>query len=99
MGRSFYDAAVADLIRAMATESSWSAAAGAINEMMEAAWKREVQTPYAHLCQAMNLNVLHGQCEVPRELRMIYKCVKSIYMEDFAVRHDGLEERFRQRAW
>ena len=89
-GRSLCDAPVTDLIRAMATKTSWSAIAHAINDMTSAAWAREVQMPYVRLCEAMNVVALHQKSACPAEMRVTDKCVKNIYMKDFALRHEGV---------
>ena len=64
-GRSLCDAPVTDLIRAMATKTSWSAIAHAINDMTSAAWAREVQMPYVRLGEAMNVVALHQKSACP----------------------------------
>ena len=89
-GRSLCDAPVIDLIRAMATKTSWSAIANAINDMTSAAWAREVQMPYVRLCEAMNVVALPQQSAYPMELRVTDKCVKNMYMKDFSLRHEGV---------
>ena len=89
-GRSLCDAPVTDLIRAMATKTSWAAIANAINDMTSAAWAREVQMPYIRLCETMNVAALHQKSTCPMEMRVTDKCVKNIYMKDFALRHEGV---------
>jgi len=93
-GRYLCDASVMDLICAMATKSSWSAIAEAMNEMTRAAWRRDVEEQYTHLCQAMHLNALLEQSAFPNELRVTDKCVKNLYMIDFAAREKTLEAEF-----
>ena len=41
-GKMICDAAVVDLVRSLATKSSWAAIASAVNDMIDAAWAREV---------------------------------------------------------
>ena len=65
-GRSLCDAPVTDLIRAMATKTSWSAIANAINEMTSAAWAREIRMPYVRLCETMKIAALHQKSYCPR---------------------------------
>ena len=72
----------------MATKTNWSAIANANNDMTSAAWVREVQMPYVRLCEAMNVVALH-QSACPMELKVTDKCVKNMYMKDFALRHEG----------
>ena len=93
-GRALYDVAVADLIRSMATKSSWSALAVAINEIMSAAWAREVQTPYFHLCRAMGVEPMCTQSACPMELQVTDKDVKNLYMTDFSIRHSCMQADF-----
>ena len=59
VGRLLCDAAVAVMIRAMATKTSWAAIASAINDMTSAAWVREVRMPYVRLCETMKIAALH----------------------------------------
>ena len=87
-GRLLCDAAVAVMIRAMATKTSWSAIASAINEMRSAEWAREVQAPYIRLCEAMNVTALLPKSAFPVELRLTDKCVQNIYMKDFDLRRE-----------
>ena len=89
-GRSLCDAPVTDLIRAMATKTSWSAIANAINEMTSAAWAREIRMPYVRLCETMKIAALHQKSCCPVELWVTDKCVKNMYMKDFALRHEGV---------
>ena len=90
-GRSLCDAPVIDLIRTMATKTSWSAIANAINDMTSAAWVREVRMPYLCLCETMKIAALHQKSYCPVELWVTDKCVKNMYMKDFALRHEGVE--------
>ena len=89
-GRSLCDAPMIDLIRAMATKTSWSAIANAINDMTSAAWVREVQMPYVRLCEAVNVAALPQESDCPMELRVTDKCIKNMYMKDFALRQEGV---------
>ncbi len=90
-GRNLCDAPVIDFIRSMATKTSWSAIAGAMNEMTRAAWRREVEIPYAHLCQAMQVAPLAEHSAFPSEVQLTDKCVKNFYMVDFASRKKDIE--------
>jgi len=90
-GRILCDAAVVDFIRAMATRSSWSAMAGAINEMKSTAWCRERELPYSHLCNSMQVTALGGQLAFPSEFRLTAKCIKNLYMADFHGREEEAE--------
>ena len=89
-GRLLCDAPVTDLIRAMATKISWAAIASAINDMTSTAWVREVRMPYDRLCKAMDIAPLHQKSDCPVELQVTDKCVKNMYMKDFALRHEGV---------
>ena len=89
-GRSLCDAPVIDLIRSMATKTSWSAIANAINDMTSAAWVRDVQMPYVRLCEAMNVAALHQKSDCPMDLQASDKCIKNVYMKDFALRQEGV---------
>ena len=93
-GRNLYDAPTIDLIRSMATKTSWCAIAGAMNEMKRAAWKREVEIPYVHLCQAMHVAPHAEPSTFPSELRVTDTCIKNLFMMDFASRAKALEEEF-----
>jgi len=60
--------------------------AEAINEMKAAAWHREVQAPYAHLCQLMGHEPLSDKAAFPKELRISSHYVRGLYMTDAALR-------------
>ena len=55
----------------MATKSSWAAVAKSINEMKKAAWAREVQSPYIHACQVMNVNAMLERSADPTDVDVV----------------------------
>jgi len=85
-GRILCDAAVVDLIRAMATRATWSALADSINEMKATAWLREVQLPYLHLCQNLWVRPVQETIAFPSELRLSSDWVRTAYVADAAAR-------------
>ncbi len=85
-GRIFCDAAVVDLIRAMATRASWSALADAINEMKSTAWLREVQLPYLHLCDYLGVQPAEETIAFPSELHLSSDWIRTAYVADATAR-------------
>ena len=90
-GRILCDAAVVDFVRSMATRTSWSAMADAINEMKTTAWCREVEIPYLRLCQLMRAEPLRQKLAFPKELLLSSDWVRTLYLTDAARRAPHLQ--------
>jgi len=97
-GRKLCDASAMDLIRSLATKTSWSAIADALNEITRAAWSREVEKPYGHLCQSMQIDPLTEQSAFPSDLQVTDKCIKNFFMEDYARRAQDVDEEFAKEV-
>ncbi len=81
-GRILCDAAVVDLVRAMATRTTWSALADTINEMKSTAWLREVHLPYLHLCQHFGIRPAQETVALPSDLRLSSDWIRTVYVAD-----------------
>ena len=82
-GRHICDARIVDLVRALATKTSWSAIAFTINEMNRGAWERQVEMPYLDLCHTFQVSAPTKSKSLPNELRLSDEYIKKLYMVDF----------------
>ena len=94
VGQYLCDAPVVDLVRAMATKSSWSAIAHAINEMRTATWQREVEIPFRDLCERFNVNPKSVGRHSAKSFQVSAHCIKNMYMQDFWNREPQINKDF-----
>ena len=81
-GGTLCEAAVVDLVRSMATRTSWSAIADALNELRATAWIRDVTTRFLHLCEYLNIRPDGVPRALPNEYYASGDWVRSLYMRD-----------------
>ena len=81
-GKILCEAGVVDFIRALATRTSWSSIAEAINELKSAAWDRDVVTKVSSLCDYFNANNIGDDAPFPDEYLLSAKCVRNLYIAD-----------------
>ena len=81
-GRILCDAGVIDLIRALATRTSWSAIAEALNELKEAAWERHVVVLHSNLCMTLRGIAAGDPVALPHEHRLSAGWVRNMYVSD-----------------
>ena len=82
-GRVLCEAGVVDFVRALATRTSWSAIAEALNELKEAAWERL----HTDLCKTLLGDVYVDAVALPSEHRLSADWVRNIYVFDAEKRH------------
>lgn len=95
-GRILCDASVLDMVRALATRTSWSAIADAINEMKTQAWQRIVARPYLALCDMIGECACVGDVAQPDNDFLSAAWIRDVYMADFASRRDALTAELTQ---
>ena len=94
-GQILCDASVVDLVRAMATKSSWSAIAECINEMRQTAWVRSVSLPYLRLCAHLGVRAASERSSFPNCFCVQAKWVRRLFMVDWQARRDEVQEELR----
>ena len=86
-GRVLCEAGVVDFVRALATRTSWSAIAEALNELKEAAWERQVTQLHMDLCKTLLGDVYVDAVALPSEHRLSADWVRNMYVSDAEKRH------------
>ena len=91
-GRILCDAGVVDFVRALATRTSWSAIADAINELKEKAWDRDVASAFATLCAHFQMCAPAESCSFPRQRRLSADWVRNVYVADAQERRASVSQ-------
>jgi len=73
---------VVDLVRAMATRTSWSAIAEAINEMKMTAWVKSTTIVYLQLCESLGIQPSSVPSAMPEAWRISHKWVRRLFVTD-----------------
>ena len=97
-GRHLCDSSLVDLVRAMATKSSWSAIAAAISEMRTRSWRRGVDEAYHALCQEFCVTPTMESITPLNELRIKSSVVKNVYIADFKMREGAMDKDFQEES-
>ena len=95
-GRHLCDSPLVDLVRAMATRSSWSAISAAISEMRARSWRRCVDEAYHALCDEFHVTPKTESIAVPNKFHITCAVVKNVYMTDFRLREDNMDRDFEK---
>jgi hypothetical protein len=81
-GRILCEAGVVDFVRALATRTSWSGIADAINELKIAGWEREVVSKYYDLCAHLDLSGSRESVKFSNEHLLSADWVRNAYVAD-----------------
>jgi len=95
-GRILCEAGVVDLVRALATRTSWSAIADTINELKEMAWAREVASTFATLCTYFDVCPTAELCGFPQQNRLSADWVRNVYVADAQKRHTCVRQELSE---
>ena len=93
-GHHLCDSTLVDLVRAMATKSSWSAVSAAISEMRARSWRRCVREAHHALCDEVSATPAEESSTFLNKLEIMGSVVKKIYMTDFRLREDAIDQDF-----
>lgn len=85
-GKLLCDIAVLDLVRALATRSSWSAIADTLNEMHEAEWNRSVLYNYKSICDTLDIRISSAAASTRSTKIISAQWIRNLYMTDASVR-------------
>lgn len=96
-GQTLCHMEVVDFVRSLATRTSWSAIAQAINEMKENSWQRSVTDAYANLCEQYSLQSVNGRAQYPTALNVSDDWVRNLYMLDFADRKPSITRELKSQ--
>ena len=82
-GRTLCEITLIDLIRSMATKTSWSAVAESLNEGKATTWIRSVTLPYQRICTELSLKPLQNwPASLPTAYLLSDKWVRNVYVKD-----------------
>ncbi len=85
-GRIICDRSVADLVRSMATKSSWSAIADTLNEAKATSWLKDVTTCYLQICALHGMQPRNAPARLPDKYRLSADWVRNLFMADWQLR-------------
>ena len=85
-GRVLCDSAVMDMVRALATKTSWNGIADTINEMKATAWVRDVVHRYFQVCASLGIPPQTIPVDLPKLYRLSNDWVKTVYVSDMEKR-------------
>ncbi len=97
-GRILCEAGVVDFVRALATRTSWSGIADAINELKTTAWERDVVSMYSALCNHLGLNGVSDRVQFPTEHVLSADWVRNAYVADAQKRHTAVRRELSDEA-
>ena len=80
---------VVDLVRAMATRTSWSAIAEAINEMKMTAWVKSITIVYLQLCESLGIQPSSVPSAMPEAWRISHKWVRRLFVTGWLQKKEG----------
>ena len=86
-GRKLCDAGVVALVRAMATKTSWCAAADILNELKTTWWVKHTTLQYLRLCELLHLTPVAAPAHLPTKFRVTDEWVRNLFVRDAASRH------------
>ena len=95
-GRILCEAGVVDLVRALATRTSWSAIADTINELKEMAWARDVASTFATLCAYFHVCPAADSCSFPFQNKLSADWVRNVYVADAQKRRISVQQELSE---
>ena len=81
-GRVLCEVGVVDIIRALATKTSWAAISDMLNEMKSTHWVANVIQEFLHLCDRFQLRPSRLTPNLPHAYRVTDSWVRNIYVRD-----------------
>ena len=87
-GRTLCDATVMDLVRALATRTSWAAIAETINELKQTAWVKTTTFRYLKLCEALHITPNGVPSAMPAANCLQPEWLRDLFMSDSRGRQD-----------
>ena len=81
-GKLLCDASIIELVRAMATRTSWSAITEAMNELKSTSWTKNVIRQYFLVCETLRLRPLHVPACLPKEHRLSSDWIRNLFVAD-----------------
>ena len=86
-GRTICDASVADLVRAMATRTSWAAIADTINEIKATTWVKSITLRYLQLCDMLKIRPERTPSTLPTKYGVHDKWLREVFVSDAEKRY------------
>ena len=93
-GRTLCDVDTVDLVRAMATKTSWSSIADVVNEMRQTAWARNIVLPYYQLCVHVGATAVEDDPTLPASHSVSANWIKNLFMSDASTRQTEIDAAF-----
>ena len=87
-GRTLCDASVMDLVRALATRTSWAAIADTINELKQTAWVKTFTLRYLKLCEVLHITPKIVPSAMPAANYLQDEWLRDLFMSDSEGRRD-----------
>ena len=87
-GHTICDSSVIDLLRALATRTSWSAIAETVNEMKTTTWMKKVVGQYLLLCEFLALKPQSVPRALPNEYEINSKWLGNLFASDAEARRE-----------
>ena len=87
-GRTLCDATVVDLVRALATRTSWAAIADTINELKQTAWAKTSTLRYLKLCEVLRITPKNVPSAMPAAHYLQNEWLRDLFMSDSEGRRD-----------
>ena len=91
-GGKICDSSMSDLVRSLATRTSWSAIAETINELKATAWTKSVVLRYLQLCVMLRILPSSIPRNLPTEYQIHATWVRNLYVADFDQRQVEVTE-------
>ena len=91
-GRVLCDRTLVDLVRSLATTTSWSSIANTLTEMRETAWARDVAVPYIRLCTSFGLEPIDLTIVGIHPPGVRAEWVRDLFVSDFQMRQHAVVE-------
>ena len=90
-GHTICDSTIIDLLRALATRTSWSAIAETINEMKTTTWMKKVTRQYLLLCELLTLRPQSVPRAMPSEYQINSKWLGNLFASDAETRREEVK--------
>ena len=91
-GRIICEDSVADLVRAMATRTSWAAINETLTELKTTEWMQRVVLRYLQLCDFLKIVPRGVPTTLPTEFRLTEEWIRNLYVSDARGRQDEVTQ-------